>query len=133
MDVAGAPALRGELAFAGPVATRTRAASRADSSGGRFEADRPGGDNLGRTGASGSGADSFADGAAGNSGADGSDGEVGEPASDQGPSGGTITLDGRLVGHWLAERMGRDAGRPRAGLTGFDAKQAPAWGPSWMS
>ena len=39
-------------------------------------------------------------------------------------------LDGHLVGHWLAERMGRDAARPSAGTTQFDPRQAPAWMPA---
>lgn len=44
--------------------------------------------------------------------------------------GGTVMLDGRLVGQWLVERMARDAGRPGAGMTGFDVRQGPAWVPS---
>ena len=44
--------------------------------------------------------------------------------------GGTVVLDGRLVGHWLSERMARDAARPAAGPTFFDPRQAPAWTPS---
>jgi len=51
-------------------------------------------------------------------------------AQDGGRSGGDVMLDGRLVGHWLADRMGRDAGRPPAGTTHFDPRQAPAWTPS---
>ena len=43
---------------------------------------------------------------------------------------GTVTLDGRLVGQWLSERMARDATRPGAGPTSFDPRQAPAWTPS---
>lgn len=64
-------------------------------------------------------------------------GELGDrPAAPVGQSqeggrnGGDVMLDGRLVGHWLADRMGRDAGRPSAGTTAFDARQAPAWAPS---
>ena len=44
--------------------------------------------------------------------------------------GGTVVLDGRLVGHWLSERMARDAARPAAGATFFDSRQTPAWTPS---
>lgn len=47
-----------------------------------------------------------------------------------GGGGGTVLLDGRLVGEWLVERMARDAARPGAGMTSFDARQAPAWTPS---
>ena len=42
-------------------------------------------------------------------------------------SGGTVLLDGQLVGQWLMDRMARDAERPPAGLTGFDVRQAPSW------
>ena len=47
-----------------------------------------------------------------------------------GGGGGTVLLDGRLVGEWLMDRMARDAGRPGAGTTSFDPRQAPAWTPS---
>lgn len=47
-----------------------------------------------------------------------------------GNGGGIVLLDGRLVGEWLMDRMARDAGRPGAGMTGFDPRQAPAWTPS---
>lgn len=47
---------------------------------------------------------------------------------DGGP--GIVMLDGRLVGQWLTDRMARDAGRPGAGTTFFDPRQAPAWTPS---
>ncbi len=53
----------------------------------------------------------------------------GESGSSAG-TGGTVMLDGRLVGHWLADRMGRDAARAPAGMTGFDARQGASWGPS---
>ena len=49
---------------------------------------------------------------------------------DGGKSGGDVMLDGHLVGHWLAERMGRDAARPSAGMTQFNPRQAAAWTPS---
>ncbi len=54
------------------------------------------------------------------------------PAQPQegGKSGGDVMLDGHLVGHWLAERMGRDAARPSAGMTHFNPRQAAAWTPS---
>jgi len=47
---------------------------------------------------------------------------------DGGP--GIVMLDGRLVGQWLTDRMARDAGRPGAGTSFFDPRQAPAWTPS---
>lgn len=43
---------------------------------------------------------------------------------------GNIMLDGHAVGTWMASRMARDAGRPGAGTTSFDPRQAPAWTPS---
>ncbi len=52
----------------------------------------------------------------------------------QGGGGGTsVVLDGRLVGYWLGERMARDAARPEAGPTFFDARQGPAWTPSGVA
>lgn len=44
--------------------------------------------------------------------------------------GGVVMLDGRLVGQWLTDRMGRDAARPNAGMTGFNTRQGAAWSPS---
>jgi hypothetical protein len=44
--------------------------------------------------------------------------------------GGTVMLDGRLVGHWLSEQMARQASRPPGGTTFFDPRQTPAWTPS---
>ncbi len=52
------------------------------------------------------------------------------PAAEGGRGGGDVVLDGRLVGHWLADRMGREAARPGAGTTGFDPRQSPAWTPA---
>ena len=52
------------------------------------------------------------------------------PAAEEGGRGGDVVLDGRLVGQWLADRMGRDAARPLAGTTGFDPRQSPAWTPA---
>ena len=52
------------------------------------------------------------------------------PMQDGGQRGGDVVLDGRLVGQWLADRMGRDAARPNAGTTGFDPRQSPAWTPA---
>jgi hypothetical protein len=43
---------------------------------------------------------------------------------------GTIMLDGHPVGNWMGNRMAREAGRPGAGTTSFDPRQAPAWTPS---
>lgn len=42
----------------------------------------------------------------------------------------TIELDGRVIGQWLSEQMGRQAARPSAGTTFFDPRQSPAWTPS---
>ena len=44
-----------------------------------------------------------------------------------GGGGGTVMLDGRLVGQWLSEHMGREASRPPGGTSFFDARQTPAW------
>jgi len=44
--------------------------------------------------------------------------------------GGTVMLDGHLVGYWLSEQMARQASRPAAGTTFFDPRQTPAWMPS---
>lgn len=41
--------------------------------------------------------------------------------------GGTVMLDGRLVGQWLSENMARDAARPPAGTSFFDPRQTPSW------
>ncbi len=41
--------------------------------------------------------------------------------------GGTVMLDGRLVGQWLSEHMGREASRPPSGTSFFDPRQTPAW------
>ena len=51
-------------------------------------------------------------------------------AQESGKDGGDVMLDGHLVGHWLAERMGQDAARPSAGMTHFNPRQAAAWTPS---
>lgn len=51
-------------------------------------------------------------------------------AAGPGGGGGTVLLDGRLVGEWLMDRMARDAGRPGAGTTSFDPRQGTAWTPS---
>ena len=40
---------------------------------------------------------------------------------------GTVMLDGRLVGQWLADHMAREASRPPAGTSFFDPRQTPAW------
>lgn len=47
-----------------------------------------------------------------------------------GGGGGVVMLDGRLVGRWLADSMGREAGRAPAGMTRFDARGAAAWSAS---
>ena len=41
--------------------------------------------------------------------------------------GGSVMLDGRLVGRWITDRMGREAERAPAGMTRFDARQSAAW------
>lgn len=41
--------------------------------------------------------------------------------------GGTVMLDGHLVGYWLAEQMAKDASRPPSGTSFFDPRQTPAW------
>ena len=47
---------------------------------------------------------------------------------EQGQSaGGSVTLDGRLVGRWLTDHMAGEASRPPSGTTFFDARQTPAW------
>ena len=48
-------------------------------------------------------------------------------ASGSGGGGGAVMLDGRLVGRWIADRMGREAERAPAGMTRFDARQSAAW------
>ena len=47
--------------------------------------------------------------------------------SQTGSGGGTVMLDGRLVGQWLSEHMGREASRPPSGTSFFDPRQTPAW------
>lgn len=41
--------------------------------------------------------------------------------------GGTVMLDGRLVGQWLADHMAHEASRPPGGTSFFDPRQTPAW------
>lgn len=41
--------------------------------------------------------------------------------------GGTVMLDGHLVGYWLAEQMAKEASRPPSGTSFFDPRQTPAW------
>ena len=57
-------------------------------------------------------------------------GVAGPVPSGGGGGGGVVMLDGRMVGRWLAERMGREAERAPAGMTRFDARQSAAWRPS---
>lgn len=52
------------------------------------------------------------------------------PREAEGQTGGVVMLDGRLVGQWMMDRMGREASRPPAGMTGFNARQGVAWSPS---
>ena len=53
-----------------------------------------------------------------------------QPREQSEGSGGTVMLDGHLVGYWLTERMAREASRPLGGTSFFDPRQAPAWTPS---
>ena len=56
---------------------------------------------------------------------------VAAPAASGGAGGGgVVMLDGRLVGRWLADRMGREAARAPSGMTRFDARQSAAWSAS---
>lgn len=48
-------------------------------------------------------------------------------ASQSGPTGGDVFLDGTRVGTWLADHMAREVGRPQMGGTGFDPRLTPAW------
>ena len=41
--------------------------------------------------------------------------------------GGVLKVDGALLGRFIAEQLGREAGRPPAGMTGFDPLVSPAW------
>ncbi len=50
---------------------------------------------------------------------------AGQDRNDTG--GGTVMLDGRLVGQWLSDHMAREASRPPAGTSFFDPRQTPAW------
>ncbi len=55
--------------------------------------------------------------------APGDDGAGGEGAG----FGGVLKVDGALLGRFIAEQLGREAGRPPAGMTGFDPLVSPAW------
>lgn len=41
--------------------------------------------------------------------------------------GGDVFLDGTLLGRWMAEHLAQEAGRPPAGLTGFDPRMTRIW------
>jgi hypothetical protein len=41
---------------------------------------------------------------------------------------GVIEVDGAALGRFVAEHLAREAGRPQAGMTGFDPRQTPPWG-----
>ena len=41
--------------------------------------------------------------------------------------GGVLEVDGALLGRFIAEQLGREAGRPPSGMTGFDPLVSPAW------
>jgi len=49
-----------------------------------------------------------------------------QPAS-SGPEMGNIMLDGQLVGHWMSDRLAREAHRAPSGPTGFDPKLGFVW------
>ena len=40
---------------------------------------------------------------------------------------GRLEVDGALLGRFVAEMLGREAGRPPSGMTGFDPSVSPAW------
>ncbi len=48
-------------------------------------------------------------------------------ATQSGPTGGDVFLDGARVGTWLADHLAREAGRPQMGGTGIDPRLTPAW------
>jgi hypothetical protein len=45
----------------------------------------------------------------------------------RGPEMGSIILDGHRIGHWISERLAREAHRAPAGPTGFDPKLGLVW------
>ena len=49
-----------------------------------------------------------------------------QPTS-SGPEMGNITLDGHQIGHWMSERLAREANRAPTGPTGFDPKLGVIW------
>ena len=52
----------------------------------------------------------------------------GEAADGRAPGlGGVLKVDGALLGRFIAEQLGREAGRPPSGMTGFDPLVSPAW------
>ena len=52
----------------------------------------------------------------------------GDAADGRAPGvGGVLKVDGALLGRFIAEQLGREAGRPPAGMTGFDPLVSPAW------
>ena len=56
------------------------------------------------------------------------DGAGGESAGGEAAGfGGVLEVDGALLGRFIAEQLGREAGRPPAGMTGFDPLVSPAW------
>jgi len=40
---------------------------------------------------------------------------------------GRLEVDGAVLGRFVAEMLGREAGRPASGMTGFDPLVSPAW------
>jgi len=55
-----------------------------------------------------------------------------DPGGDRAEGGGgavegELHVDGALLGRFVAEMLGREAGRPQAGMTGFDPLVSPAW------
>ena len=49
------------------------------------------------------------------------------PGDDCAGLGGVLEVDGALLGRFIAEQLGREAGRPPSGMTGFDPLVSPAW------
>ena len=126
---ATAPTLRAEVAQALPG---RRATVEADRLGGVMGRERDGFDDGQRGAAAPMGTAAGVERPRPGGSAAGADRTVAPMRMAAGPGGGggTVLLDGRLVGEWLMDRMARDAGRPGAGTTSFDSRQGAAWTPT---
>jgi hypothetical protein len=51
--------------------------------------------------------------------------DVGEMPSNSSSMHGDVYLDGALMGRWMSRALAREAGRPSAGGSGFDARRSP--------